>query len=219
MNLIFLGPPGAGKGTQAQRICWEYSISQLSTGDLLRSHISKGTELGKEADKFIHGGNLVPDELIIGIIREELLLPQYENGYLLDGFPRTVPQAIALDALLAALNQKLDMVLALQVPDEIIIERLTARRTCPTCGKVYHLVFNPPLLEGKCDLDGAELFLRKDDNEQTVIKRLGIYKEQTIPIIDYYAKQNLIHTINGVGRLEDIYKNIKTLLKPFKKDY
>lgn len=219
MNLIFLGPPGAGKGTQAQRICWEYSISQLSTGDLLRSHISKGTELGKEADKYIHGGNLVPDELIIGIIREELLLPQYENGYLLDGFPRTVPQAIALDALLAELNQKLDMVLALQVPDEIIIERLTARRSCPTCGKVYHLVFNPPLLEGKCDLDGAELFLRKDDNEQTVIKRLGIYKEQTIPIIDYYAKQNLIHTINGVGRLEDIYKNIKTLLKPFKKDY
>ena len=216
MNLIFLGPPGAGKGTQAQRICWEYSISQLSTGDLLRSHITKGTELGKEAEKYIHGGNLVPDELIIGIIREELLLPQYENGYLLDGFPRTVPQAIALDALLAELNQKLDMVLALQVPDEIIIERLTARRTCPTCGKVYHLVFNPPLLEGKCDLDGAELFLRKDDNEETVIKRLGIYKDQTIPIIDYYGKQNLIHSINGVGRLEDIYKNIKTLLKPFK---
>lgn len=217
MNLIFLGPPGAGKGTQAQRICWEYSISQLSTGDLLRSHISKGTELGKEAEKYIHGGNLVPDELIIDIIKEELLLPQYENGYLLDGFPRTLPQAKALDNLLNDLNQKIDMVLALEVPDEIITERLTARRTCTVCNKVYHLVFNPPIVDGKCDLDGADLYQRKDDNEETVVKRLSIYKEQTMPIIDYYKEQNLLQSINGVGRLQDIFKNIKNLLKPLKK--
>lgn len=217
MNLIFLGPPGAGKGTQAQRICWEYSISQLSTGDLLRSHISKGTELGKEAEKYIHGGNLVPDELIIDIIKEELLLPQYENGYLLDGFPRTLPQAKALDNLLNDLNQKIDMVLALEVPDEVITERLTARRTCTVCNKVYHLVFNPPIVDGKCDLDGADLYQRKDDNEETVVKRLSIYKEQTMPIIDYYKEQNLLQSINGVGRLQDIFKNIKNLLKPLKK--
>lgn len=217
MNLIFLGPPGAGKGTQAQRICWEYSISQLSTGDLLRSHISKGTELGKEAEKYIHGGNLVPDELIIDIIKEELLLPQYENGYLLDGFPRTLPQAKALDNLLNDLNQKIDIVLALEVPDEVITERLTARRTCTVCNKVYHLVFNPPIVDGKCDLDGADLYQRKDDNEETVVKRLSIYKEQTMPIIDYYKEQNLLQSINGVGRLQDIFKNIKNLLKPLKK--
>lgn len=218
MNLIFLGPPGAGKGTQAQRICWEYSITQLSTGDLLRAHISKGTNLGKEAESFINAGNLVPDELIIALIKEELLLPQYKNGYLLDGFPRTVPQAIALDKLLDELKQSIDLVLVLEVPDEDIVERLTARRTCPTCGKVYHLVFNPPLSEGKCDLDGSDLFLRKDDNEETVTKRLKVYKEQTMPIIKYYQEKNLVQSINGVGRLEQIYKNIKSILKSFIKE-
>lgn len=218
MNLIFLGPPGAGKGTQAQRICWEYSITQLSTGDLLRAHISKGTNLGKEAESFINAGNLVPDELIIALIKEELLLPQYKNGYLLDGFPRTVPQAIALDKLLDELKQSIDLVLVLEVPDEDIVERLTARRTCPTCGKVYHLVFNPPLSEGKCDLDGSDLFLRKDDNEETVTKRLKVYKEQTMPIIKYYQEKNLVQSINGVGRLEQIYKNIKSILKSIIKE-
>lgn len=217
MNLIFLGPPGAGKGTQAQRICWEYSITQLSTGDLLRAHISKGTSLGKEAENYINGGNLVPDELIIALIKEELLLPQYKSGFLLDGFPRTVPQATALDKLLEELQQKIDLVLVLEVPDEDIVERLTARRTCPTCGKVYHLVFNPPLSEGKCDLDGAELFLRKDDNEETVTKRLKVYKEQTMPIINYYQQKDLVQIINGVGRLEQIYKNIKSILKNLQK--
>jgi adenylate kinase len=217
MNLIFLGPPGAGKGTQAQRICWEYSITQLSTGDLLRAHISKGTNLGKEAEGYINSGNLVPDELIIALIKEELLLPQYKSGYLLDGFPRTVPQAIALDKLLEELQQSIDLVLVLEVPDEDIVERLTARRTCPTCGKVYHLVFNPPLSEGRCDLDGSELFLRKDDNEETVTKRLKVYKEQTMPIINYYQQKDLVQTINGVGRLEQIYKNIKNILKNLKK--
>lgn len=216
MNLIFLGPPGAGKGTQAQRICWEYSISQLSTGDLLRAHISKETELGNEAKKYITGGNLVPDALIIDIINEELLEPQYESGYLLDGFPRTVPQAEALDVLLTKLNQKIDMVLVLEVPEEVIVERLTARRTCSSCNRVYHLIFNPPIVDGKCDLDGADLYLRKDDNAETVVRRLEIYKEQTIPIIDYYKKQGLVHSINGVGRLQDVFNNIKELLKPLR---
>jgi len=215
MNLIFLGPPGAGKGTQAQRICWEYGIAQIATGDLLRSHIAKGTELGKEANKFIHGGNLVPDELIIGIIATEL--KHYgDAGYLLDGFPRTIPQAQALDGLLDSLGVTLNAVLVLEVPKEELIMRLTARRTCVECGASYHLLYNPPQKDGFCDRDGEPLIHRKDDNEETVRKRLAIFDDQTLPIIEYYEKKGLVHHLNGVGRMPVVFHRIKNILDNYK---
>ena len=217
MNLIFLGPPGAGKGTQAQRICWEFGIAQISTGDLLRSNISKGTPIGIEADKYINDGNLVPDELIIEMIKEELQLTG-TYGYLLDGFPRTLPQAIALDSVMETLNGKIDIVLQLDVPNSEILPRLTARRTCPECGKSYHLIYNPPAKEGKCDIEGATLFQRKDDNEETVSNRLKIYENQTLPIIDYYRKKGLLTVINGVGRLDAVYDNIKMKISDIMRD-
>lgn len=212
MNLIFLGPPGAGKGTQAQRLCWDYDVAQISTGDLLRSNISKGTPIGVEADKYIHQGNLVPDELIIGMIKDELKFT-LAGGFLLDGFPRTVPQAEALDIVLKEMNFKIDAVLVLDVLSDEIVARLTARRTCPTCGKSYHLIFNPPAKEGLCDIEGSTLYQRKDDNEETVKHRQEIYENQTKPIIKYYEKQNLVHKINGLGKLDDVYYLIKNLLQ------
>lgn len=212
MNLIFLGPPGAGKGTQAQRLCWDYEVAQISTGDLLRSNIAEGTPIGIEADKYIHQGNLVPDDLIIGMIREELQFT-LSGGFLLDGFPRNVAQAKALDVLLLEIDKKIDAVLVLEVPADEIVARLTARRTCPTCGKSYHLIFNPPAKEGLCDIEGATLYQRKDDNEETVKHRQEVYLDQTKPIIKYYEKQNLVHKINGLGKLDNVYYSIKDLLK------
>lgn len=216
MNLIFLGPPGAGKGTQAQRICWEYDISQISTGDLLRANIAKGTPLGKEAEKYIHNGHLLSDELIISIIREELKFTG-KKGYLLDGFPRTVNQAIALDEMLSETGSRIDAVLVLDVPTDELIARLTARRTCPECGRSYHLIFNPPAKEGVCDLDGMELYQRKDDNEETAKTRVSVYEEQTKPIIDYYDKQGIANRLNGVGRIDLVFGRIKKILDPIEK--
>lgn len=212
MNLIFLGPPGAGKGTQAQRLCWDYGMAQISTGDLLRSHIAKKTAIGIEADKYINEGNLVPDDLIIGMIKEELVYAE-KSGFLLDGFPRTVPQAVALDAMVEGMGLKIDAVLVLDVPGDELVARLTARRTCPTCGKSYHLIFNPPAKEGICDIEGDELYQRKDDNEETVKRRQQIYEEQTKPIISYYKSKNMAHNIDGMGKMDKIYANIKALLK------
>lgn len=215
MNLIFLGPPGAGKGTQAQRMCWEYSISQISTGDLLRSNIQKGTALGKEADKYIHTGQLVPDELIINIIREEIEFLG-SGGFLLDGFPRTIKQAEALDELLISTKKQLNAVLVLEVPSEELITRLTARRTCPECGASYHLIFNPPQKNGICDRDGVQLVQRKDDTVETVQNRLSIFEQQTKPIIAYYEKRGLVHRIDGVGHLTDVFNRMKEILDTVK---
>lgn len=218
MNLIFLGPPGAGKGTQAQRICWEYDIAQISTGDLLRSHIAKGTKIGQEADKYIHKGNLVPDELIIEMIKDELSETTNSEGFILDGFPRTVPQAEELDRVLVDIGKKIDVVLVLEVPKEDIIPRLTARRTCPQCGKSYHLIFNPPAIDGVCDLDGGALYQRKDDNEETVLHRQKVYEESTKPIIAYYEKQDLVKRVDGLGRLEKVYDRIKSILNSVRQE-
>lgn len=212
MRLIFLGPPGAGKGTQAEFICRDFHIKQLSTGDLLRFHRKEGTELGKKAQEFMDKGELVPDSLIIDMIKEELAKPEYSNGYLLDGFPRTIAQAEALDKLLEELGQKLDAVLVLEVPTEELVNRLTARRTCKICGKTYHLIYNPPKQEGICDLDGGELYQRTDDNEETVRNRLAVYEKQTKPLIEYYSKQGLAYFIDGLGKIEEIYQRIHQVL-------
>lgn len=215
MRIIFLGPPGAGKGTQSERICKDYNIIQLSTGDILRANRKMGTDLGKKAQSYMDSGALVPDELIIEMIRVELKNPNLANGYILDGFPRTVPQAEALDKLLSELGQKLDTVLVLEVPNEELLKRLTARRVCRTCGKSYHLIYNPPKVEGICDADGGELYQRDDDKEEPILNRLKVYEAQTMPLIDYYSKKNLVDKIDGVGEIDFIYKQIQAVLNKY----
>jgi adenylate kinase len=215
MRIIFLGPPGAGKGTQSERICKDYNIVQLSTGDILRANRKMGTDLGKKAQSYMDSGALVPDELIIEMIRVELKNPKLANGYILDGFPRTVPQAEALEKLLADLGQKLDTVLVLEVPNEELLKRLTARRVCRVCGKSYHLIYNPPKVEGICDDDGGELYQRDDDKEEPILNRLKVYEAQTKPLIDYYSKKNLVDKIDGVGEIDSIYKQIQTVLNKY----
>lgn len=214
MNLIFLGPPGAGKGTQCAHIVEDYGVRQLSTGELLRKNIREGTPIGIEADKYISHGNLIPDDLMIGILKEELQRGDYiEKGCIFDGFPRTVPQAEALIELLEEFNTKLDVVVVLEVPRSELVERLTARRTCKDCGRVYHLKFNPPKNEGFCDSPcGGELFQRDDDSIRTVLQRLEVYKNQTEPLLEFYEQRNQARRINGVGSLEHVYDRIREVL-------
>ncbi len=207
MRLIFLGPPGAGKGTQSQHICADFGIRQLSSGDLLRANMRDQTPLGLEVTKFMNNGELVPDSLIIDLIKDELSKPQYKKGFLLDGFPRTIPQAAALDSMLIKMNQKLDCVLVLEVPHELIISRLSLRRTDRKTGKSFHLIFNPPPADGDFDL-----YQREDDKEETIRNRLEIYESLTKPLIKYYSSMGLVHKINGVGMLEDVYDRISTVL-------
>ncbi len=215
MRIIFLGPPGAGKGTQSERICKDYNIVQLSTGDILRANRNLGTDLGKKAQSYMDSGALVPDDLIIEMIRVELKNPNLANGYILDGFPRTVPQAEALDKLLQELGQELDTVLVLEVPNEELLKRLTARRICRICGKSYHLIYNPPKIEGTCDVEGGELYQRDDDKEEPIMNRLKVYEAQTMPLIEYYSKKNLVDKINGVGEIDFIYNQIQAVLNKY----
>jgi len=212
MKLIFLGPPGAGKGTQAEKICKDFNVIQLSTGDILRNNRKLGTELGKKAQSFMDAGNLVPDDLIIDMIKEEIKKPELANGYLLDGFPRTVKQAEALDALLDTMNEKLDSTLVLEVPNEELILRLSSRRTCPVCQKTYHLIYNPPKVDGFCDNDNAILYQRDDDKEDAILNRLKVYETQTKPLIEYYTSKGIAKMINGVGSIDEIYNQIKIML-------
>ncbi len=214
MNLIFLGPPGAGKGTQCANIVKDYGVRQLSTGELLRKNIREGTPIGIEADKYISKGNLLPDNLMINILKEELQRGDYiEKGCIFDGFPRTVPQAEALIELLHELNTQLDVVIVLEVPRSELVERLTARRTCKVCGKTYHLKFNPPKVEDFCDEPcGGELFQRDDDSISTVLQRLEVYKNQTEPLLEFYENRKQASRINGVGSLNHVYSRIQTVL-------
>lgn len=207
MKLIFLGPPGAGKGTQAEYICRDYGVVQLSTGDILRANRKEGTELGKKAQSYMDAGNLVPDEIIIDMIKEELKKPELGKGYLLDGFPRTVPQAEALDKLLESMGQKLDAVLVLEVPEQELVERLTGRRTCRKTGKTFHMKFNPPPKNHNYDL-----YQREDDQESPVKNRLKVYNDQTKPLIDYYQNKGIAKMIDGVGSLDEVYARIKKIL-------
>jgi adenylate kinase len=212
MNLIFIGPPGAGKGTQSEMICRDFGVVQLSTGDILRANRKNGTQLGIEAQKFMNNGELVPDSIIIDMIQEELNKPNVKNGYLLDGFPRTVPQATALDSLLASLNQKIDAVLILKVPSESLLERLSGRRICKTCGKSYHITFNPPKVDNICDHDGGELYQRDDDKEEAILNRLKVYDNLTFPLIQYYSQKRVTYDIEGTRKIDEIYNSIKDIL-------
>ena len=212
MNLILLGPPGAGKGTQASRIIDKYKIPQISTGDILRAAVREGTELGKEAQRYMNEGKLVPDSVVIGIIKERLAEDDCKNGFLLDGFPRTINQAEELDKILDSMKKAIDSVISLEVPDEDIIERITGRRMCKNCGAVYHIKFSPSKEEGVCDKCGGELYQRDDDKEETVRERLSVYKQQTEPLKAYYDKKGLLKEIEGTGSIDDIFKKVETIL-------
>jgi len=212
MNIILLGPPGAGKGTQAKMLIDKYQIPQISTGDILRAAVKEGTPLGKEAKSYMDKGGLVPDSVVIGIVEERIQEPDCVKGYMLDGFPRTVPQAEALDGMLSNLSAQIDHVVSIEVASEELIKRLTGRRTCRECGAGYHVMFDPPKAEGVCNKCGGDLYQRDDDNEGTVKSRLDVYDSQTLPLIDYYKVQGKIRPIDGVGEMKEIFERITTVL-------
>ncbi|BCV23124.1 adenylate kinase [Moorella sp. Hama-1] len=197
MRLVLLGPPGAGKGTQAAAISQRLAIPHISTGDMFRAAIREGTPLGRRAEAYLKEGGLVPDEVTVGLVQERLEQPDCRAGFLLDGFPRTVAQAEALDAWLAGRGEKLDAVIDIEVPRDDLLERLTGRRVCPRCGATYHVRYNPPAAAGKCDACGGELIQRADDTEETVSKRLDVYTRQTSPLIAYYRQRGLLREIDG----------------------
>lgn len=213
MNLVFLGPPGAGKGTQAERISEKYGIAHISTGDIFRENIKKGTELGRKAKEYMDRGELVPDEVVIAIVREALSGEECARGFLLDGFPRTVAQADALEKMLEEIGRPLDRVVNLSVPDQVVVERLTARRTCRNCGRNYHLMFNPPKVDGVCDACGGELYQRDDDREETVRARLEEYRRKTQPLIDYYREKGLLVEVAGDGGIDEVTEAIQDALQ------
>ena len=211
MDIILLGPPGSGKGTQAKMIADKYKVKHISTGDILRENVRNGTPLGVEAKKFMDAGKLVPDSLLIDIIKDRLAKPDVKAGWMLDGYPRTIPQAEALDKILPSLGQKIDVVLNVDVPDQELIKRVTGRRMCK-CGTTYHVQFNPPKTAGKCDACGADLYQRQDDTEETVKQRLDAYHKQTQPLIDFYTKRGIVANINGTGDIKAIFGEISKVL-------
>ncbi len=204
MRVVLVGPPGAGKGTQAQFIAAHFSIPKISTGDIFRANVSQGTELGMAAKRYMDAGDLVPDEVTIAMVRDRLADDDATDGFLLDGFPRNVPQAERLDAMLAELGTKLDVVLELVVDDQEVIRRLSGRRTCRMCGHIWHVDFEPPDKEGICDICGGELFQRDDDLPATIRHRLEVYAEQTAPLIAFYADRGILIGIDATGLVEDI---------------
>lgn len=212
MKIIMLGAPGAGKGTQAKMIAEKYAIPHVSTGDIFRANIKNGTELGMEAKKYMDQGKLVPDELTVKILLDRVAQPDCANGYVLDGFPRTIPQAEVLDKALSELGDKIDYAINVDVPDENIVNRMGGRRACVGCGATYHVKYNAPKVENVCDTCGGELIIRDDDKPETVQNRLSVYHEQTQPLIDFYEKQGVLKTVDGTVDMNDVFAGIVAIL-------
>ncbi len=212
MKIIMLGAPGAGKGTQAKQIADKYSIPHISTGDIFRANLKAGTELGKKAKEYMDQGLLVPDELTCDLVMDRIAQDDCQNGFVLDGFPRTIPQAEALDAALTKINQKMDYAIDVDVPDDNIINRMSGRRACLNCGATYHIVSIPTKVEGVCDRCGNSVVLRDDDQPETVKKRLNVYHEQTQPLIDYYQKQGILKSVDGTQPMEKVFDAIVEIL-------
>ena len=212
MKIIMLGAPGAGKGTQAKKIAAKYGIPHISTGDIFRANIKNNTELGKKAKTYMDQGLLVPDELTVDLVIDRVGQEDCANGYILDGFPRTIPQAESLDAALAKMGQKVDFAVNVEVPDENIVNRMSGRRACVGCGATYHVQFNAPKTEGICDTCDEKLILRPDDEPETVLKRLSVYHDQTQPLIDYYVKAGVLKEVDGTLDMEDVFQAIVDVL-------
>lgn len=212
MRIVLLGPPGAGKGTQAKSICIRYSMPHISTGDIFRKHITKQTPLGMEAKKFIEKGQLVPDEITIQLVEERLNEPDCREGYLIDGFPRTVRQAEALTIFQENKKEKLKTALLIKVPREFILDRMTGRRVCPSCGASYHIKYNPTVIDSKCDLCGTDIIQRKDDYEETVRERLDVYDTLTQPLIEYYDSRGLLSVVDGTKAINEVFESICKIL-------
>lgn len=215
MRLVLVGPPGAGKGTQAQFVSAHLSVLQISTGDIFRANVSEGTVLGKQAREYMDAGDLVPDEITVAMVRDRLASDEADRGFLLDGFPRTVPQAVQLDDILRELDTELDVVLELVVDDGEVVRRLSGRRTCHRCGHIWHVDFDPPSADGICDNCGGELFQRDDDKAETIRHRLEVYYEQTAPLIGYYAEQGILVGIDAMGPVDDVTDRASAALRPF----
>ncbi len=211
MNIILFGPPGAGKGTQAKKMVGFYGIPQISTGDILRANVREGTELGLAAKAYMDKGELVPDNVLIGIIKNRLKEDDCKKGFILDGYPRTIPQADALAVILDEIKKPIDIVLNLEVPDEELVERISGRLMCK-CGTSYHRTFNPPKKDDICDICGSEVYQRADDKEEAVQNRLNVYKKQTQPLINYYAKQGILVTLDGTKDIDEVLEDIKAAL-------
>lgn len=213
MRIVLLGAPGSGKGTQAKLLVEKYKIPQMSTGDLLRAEVSAGTELGKRAKAAMDAGQLVTDEVVLGMIQARLSKPDAKAGFILDGFPRNIPQAQSLDAMLARLGQPLQLALLVDVDADVLLKRLTGRRTCGSCGAIYNIYFSAPKTSNKCDKCGSSLTHRSDDNEQTVGNRLKVYQQQTAPLVNYYKAQGKLRTVRGVGAVSVIFKNVSDIIE------
>lgn len=216
MNIILMGLPGAGKGTQASEIVKKFPIPHISTGDMFRKAIKDQTELGKEAKSYMDRGELVPDEVTVGIVKERLSEDDAKKGFLLDGFPRTLEQAEALSKIMDELGRKIDAVINIEVPEEELMNRLTGRRVCETCGTTYHLVFNPPKVDGICDIDGGKLYQREDDNPETVAKRLEVNVKQSKPILEYYDNKGVVKNVDGSKDIKDVTDSVIHILEDLK---
>ncbi|MBC1922917.1 adenylate kinase [Listeria grayi] len=215
MKLVLMGLPGAGKGTQAEQIVSKYNIPHISTGDMFRAAIKNGTALGLKAKSFMDEGNLVPDEVTNGIVRERLAEPDAKDGFLLDGFPRTVEQAEELEAILSELGTALDAVINIEVEKDVLIKRLTGRWICPTCGRTYHELYNPPKTAGVCDDDGSKLYQREDDKKETVENRLNVNLKQTQPLLDFYTEKGKLASVNGEQEIQSVFQDVDKILTSF----